>query len=539
MKKFFLCAAVAMLALVGCEKQNQSSLDFDQVEKAATVSGTLVAYVNNPKTATATLPLEGIRLYISVPSDKYVDGAAGIQEFETKTAADGSFSITIKTGSKTIQGAKLRSDDFKYGFPTGDTLYYQFVDVALDDLNDKDIRLEYVVAKEDQVLNQTVGEGQIKGILTYDAGTVEMPDKSHENAQVAAANALMEAVVTYFKGDTKNEVKKKFVATTNAQGEFTFNIPAQSAGNEFDINVPQFKGKYTEFKNNQWVTVDAYYTKEKLVTGKKVMPAETLQLKPVETQLVAADRTEMEPTTKDQVKLKVQGKIVKEVEKKTQVKVGDEYHESGIESGTAVYVGPFVIEMYNSKLGKSIIYDAETAEDGTYGMEDKPKEYAIYDNWDIDDVEVRVHIQGKFVDKISHYYLGYTLEEGYYKVKVTSFYGTFAPSTDAANMTASQSLEGTYQNPDVYDAVAAKWIPDGYASAKPNLFFTVKVPDLVLQFQPADKTIIRGLDASDPEKNKDVDEQELVKFEDKDTQKKTKVTCYDNAMKPSIWKENH
>ena len=106
-------------------------------------------------------------------------------------------------------------------------------------------------------------------------------------------------------------------------------------------------------------------------------------------------------------------------------------------------------------------------------------------------------------------------------------------------MTASQSLEGTYQNPDVYDAVAAKWIPDGYASAKPNLFFTVKVPDLVLQFQPADKTIIRGLDASDPEKNKDVDEQELVKFEDKDTQKKTKVTCYDNAMKPSIWKENH
>jgi hypothetical protein len=31
----------------------------------------------------------------------------------------------------------------------------------------------------------------------------------------------------------------------------------------------------------------------------------------------------------------------------------------------------------------------------------------------------------------------------------------------------------------------------------------------------------------------------LVKFEDKDTQKKTKVKCYDNAMNPSIWKENH
>jgi uncharacterized lipoprotein NlpE involved in copper resistance len=55
MKKFFFFAAAAMLALVGCEKQVQSSLDLDKVEKEATVSGTLVAYVNAPGQATQTV----------------------------------------------------------------------------------------------------------------------------------------------------------------------------------------------------------------------------------------------------------------------------------------------------------------------------------------------------------------------------------------------------------------------------------------------------------------------------------------------------
>jgi hypothetical protein len=503
MKKFFLCAAVAMLALVGCEKQNQSSLDFDQVEKAATVSGTLVAYVNNPKTATATLPLEGIRLYISVPSDKYVDGAAGIQEFETKTAADGSFSITIKTGSKTIQGAKLRSDDFKYGFPTGDTLYYQYVDVALDDLNDKDIRLEYVVAKEDQVLNQTVGEGQIKGILTYDAGTVEMPDKSHENAQVAAANALLEAVVTYFKGDA-NEVKKKFVATTNAQGEFTFNIPAQSAGNEFDINVPQFKGKYTEFKNNKWVTVDAYYSKEKLVTGKKVKPAETLQLKATETQLLAADRAEIEPTTKE-IKMTVKGKISKEYEKM----ISKDDKDQGPERGLTPYKeGKLVIEAFNSELNKSIFFDATTDDKGEY-----EKQIALYDSWNLAKVTIKVYTQGEFTETITHYFLGYTTEDDYYRVKINSWYGKFAPQSTEENQKSTQKIEGTYKT-------------DAAVEAKPSLFFDVKMPELELAFTPANKAEIKGV-------NEKIDVAEKLVTYDSKPAEASNVKLYSDGIK--LW----
>jgi len=473
MKKFFLCAAMAVLALVGCEKQNQSSLDFDQVEKAATISGTLVAYVNHPKEATQTMPLAGVRLYVQVDSKTYVDGAEGAQQFETKTAEDGSFKITVKTGAKTISGAHLYSDDFKYGFEN-DTIYYEHVDVTLDDLNSNDVRLEYVVAKADDVLNQTDGEGIVKGILTYDAGVVEMPDKSHENAQVAAANVQLIARVKYFAGTT-DEVVKKFVAKTNAKGEFTFNIPAQNAGNGFEIDVPQFEGTYTKFVNNKYQVLTAYYAKDKLVVGKTIKPAETLQINQAELQLKEADRSTVDPTTKS-LEMVVKGKISKEVE----VMQTKDDHQLGPKEGTTAYKeGKLVIEAYNSELDKSIFYDASTDEKGEY-----EKKIAIYDAWDLTKVTIKVYTEGEFVETFKHYYLGFTTEEkegvDLYRKKINQWYGQFTPQTDNQNQASTQNLNGTYKTKTKVEA-------------NPSIFFDVNMPELILQFTPEDKNIVRGI----------------------------------------------
>ena len=172
MKKVFLCAAVAMLALVGCEKQVQSELDFDKVEKTATVSGQLIAHVSNPGEATQTIALGGVRVYVQVASNKYMTAAEGNQQFFPEggvTKEDGSFSIKVKTGAKEIAGGRLKTDDFIIKVGEKD-VYFEAVDVVLDNLNNGDIRLEQVIAKQDAVLNEIPAKGTLRGAVTYNKG---------------------------------------------------------------------------------------------------------------------------------------------------------------------------------------------------------------------------------------------------------------------------------------------------------------------------------------------------------------------------------
>ena len=95
MKKFFLFAAVAMLALVGCEKQNQSSLDFEQVQQSAKISGTLVYFADKAGSATVETPIANQRIFFQVDGGQYANGANGSKQFEATTGADGSFEIVV------------------------------------------------------------------------------------------------------------------------------------------------------------------------------------------------------------------------------------------------------------------------------------------------------------------------------------------------------------------------------------------------------------------------------------------------------------
>lgn len=475
MKKFFLLAAAAVLALVGCQKQNQTSLDFDKVEKTATVSGTLVAYYDAPGAATQTIALAGVRLYVQVGAAKYMDGAAGNKQFQTTTDAEGKFEIKVKTGAKEIGDAKLKSDDFKYQI--GDAnIYYEAVDYPLDALNEGDIRLEYVVANPDAVLNQTVGEGTLTGKVTYDAGTIKKSDGTLEQKTHAYANdALVIAAVKYFAG-TPDEVVKNFTTKANASGVYTFAIPVEVAGNDIELTLGQKKYTYTQFANNAWATQECYYTLTAAVPANVKANETTVQ------DLAFDQRDAIEADTKTQVSFTVKATVKKQAEMPKYDKSDKltEYIQDNVV--TSDYPITIQVDYYDdakTNIISTILYEGQKVGDkGAFSATVK-----LYDGWEISRVKVSAYADktvklapGEF----KHYYNPLDQETKKYAAKIDDW-------------TSQKDLEGVYLG-GKDNVLGSQWATDN------QLFFSLDLGDLVLEFEPESKAKLLGVacKASDP-----------------------------------------
>ena len=111
MKKFFLFAAVAMLALVGCEKQNQSGIELKDVKGEALVKGKLIDYFNEPGKETAPVNFAGVRVYVTISAGDFVSDGEGNISFNDTTDAEGYFEIPVKVGAKAMK-ARINTESF-------------------------------------------------------------------------------------------------------------------------------------------------------------------------------------------------------------------------------------------------------------------------------------------------------------------------------------------------------------------------------------------------------------------------------------------
>ena len=470
MKKFFLFAAVAMLALVGCEKPKQSALDFDKVEKVATVKGTLVAYVNAPGAATETAPLAGIRVYVQVASAKYQDKAEGNQQFAAKTGEDGSFTIEVKTGAKEIADAKLKSEDFSYTF--GDkVIYYQGLDVALDALNEGDIKMEYVVAKEDAVLNQTVGTATLQGKLTYDAGAQKKADGTYEEKTHAyAANVNVIAAVKYFKGEP-SEVVKKFTAKTNANGEFSFAIPVETKGNDVELTIDQFKANRTVFENNAWIERPYYFTMS------AATPVPGLQANTVKIQDLVADNKEAISEDKKIVEFNVVGKIFQLAEEPQKDPETKDLTGYAMGKDLTNYTFTVRLDYKDGAYESSIIYEGNKGnkDDGSFKVPVK-----LYDGWDVNKVTVKI-----YADKTVKLSEENGFTHRYWK----------AASDHSFDMDVAKYK--TQPVPGIFKGGKDNVLKEMAASDK-QLFFDLQVGDIVIQFEAEDPAKVLGRTSAGP-----------------------------------------
>lgn len=103
MKKVLLIAIVALVAMTGCKKQ--SELSMESISGKATLTGTV--YYAPGKEITKRdgvvikddVPAANQKLVVAVPYSEYQSGAKGEKYFETTIGSDGGFSISIPVSS--------------------------------------------------------------------------------------------------------------------------------------------------------------------------------------------------------------------------------------------------------------------------------------------------------------------------------------------------------------------------------------------------------------------------------------------------------
>lgn len=491
MKKIFLFAAVAMLALVGCEKQNQSSLDFEQVQQSAKISGTLVYFADKAGAATVETPIANQRIFFQVAGNQFANGANGSKQFEATTGADGSFEIVVPTGAKTING-QLKTDVIVLGEGANRI----FLDETSKNITlvAGDAKVEKRIATINQTLTACQGTATVKGNVQYNAGYVEKDGAKEDGLVAAPAGTKVTITVAY------DDAVKALITATEADGTYSYEVPVPAAGSlPIEVKVAQFAGKYTGDFNNGLLTVDAIFDATP-VTGINATDGEVTKV----ADIVATPIDLEMPTTKN-TKVKVKGEWLVEAEV-FEYGTGDEAKKiNKLDKGTKKYTpelngGAFELILTNTDNGQSIIYDLKVDENGKFETE-----VAIYDSWDFSDVEVTTRVK-KFVNsEFTHYYMKYYKSPSTSKAESewdpVASPGKWQDWTDKDNFTnqyGTQSCEGTYE--------AKEQTP-----VKLDEFFATKVDNtLTFKMSPDAKEALIGVGTAEIDKMKDKDGNEYT-----------------------------
>lgn len=116
MRKIFF-VALATLALVGCQNQSQSQLDFDDVSGKAVVQGYVYVDRGFKQDGTTLVavnePAEGCEVVVKVPYQEYdANATSGDKLFTAVCDANGFYTIEIPVGQAAITGARIYTRPF-------------------------------------------------------------------------------------------------------------------------------------------------------------------------------------------------------------------------------------------------------------------------------------------------------------------------------------------------------------------------------------------------------------------------------------------
>jgi hypothetical protein len=487
MKKFFLFAAVAMLALVGCEKQNQSGIELNDVNGEALVKGRLIDYFNEPGKETAPVNFEGVRVYVTVSAGDYVTAGEGNIVFSDTTDAEGYFEIPVKVGAKEMT-AKINTESF-FVMQGDRKIYYEAIHQDLiNPLNAGDVYdvTSELAPKKDAILNSTVGDAQVRGTLKYNVG-VPVEGKGIENVVPATKGEQVVAIVKYSTGD------RRFFVTVGDNGVFEGAIPVEEDGNDFDIEVLQnFREIGVLNAKGQRIKVNASFKYAAAYAG-HLNAGELTTVDPNPIVLVG----EPDEITTKNTKFTVKGKIQLAAEVLTYSKTdktndGDYSKIDGVEKGAKAYT----TSVNNGKFQLRVIYTVDGEKKGQINYDlavadakgNYSQEVAIYDNWELDNVSLEIVVDEFPVDNFIHYYYTHWYKDDADKWKENK--------NGWCKWSKSQGVEESFTQSQKCVGVYGQ--EDAIGTGKPNKFFDVTV-DAVIPFRmtAASKKALRGIGNAD------------------------------------------
>lgn len=279
MKNKLFVAAIALFALVACEKE-QSYLELDKADvKMATVTGQ-VTY--NPGGVDAKVqPADSVEVRVLVANAEFSAGAQGDKQFgPVFTDKNGMYQVSIPVGGLTLNAANVKVQVMPtqrtYTNPNdGSTqeIYFTSPKVAIanplaaGDVERLDIKMEPQLA----ALSDYTSSISVSGVVTVNAGYQKAGSGSYDNTPIAYKER--ELVV---KGTYGTEEIEFATVMTDAKGAYSFDIPAGATPAQVTITTVRFEGTFTKGPEDEYEEIQVFY--DAVTLGPVAFTADTKKL---------------------------------------------------------------------------------------------------------------------------------------------------------------------------------------------------------------------------------------------------------------------
>lgn len=267
MKKQFVILAALAIAIAGCQKQSELSLD--NISDVATVSGRVTYSIgqqaDGDNYATEVLvPATGKTVYVDVPYDSYKAGATGKKTFSAVVDSAGNYTLSVPVPAVGVTGAELRFEEFtaeqslyqrmEEGQPVFETRMCRFsienTPALSSPLKPERYTIDDVCYEREEIDMKDYKEtATLTGalLLPYETGF-------RTGAYKPAADCQFE--ITIIDGEDASEGNTPqftYGTTTNDKGEFTINLPIKNLKKGFQVVkaqvVPKAEAQFTHYIN--------------------------------------------------------------------------------------------------------------------------------------------------------------------------------------------------------------------------------------------------------------------------------------------------
>lgn len=271
-KVFYSCLTLALFALSACTSDEQTSLNFSDIQGKAIVKGNVTyrpGYVKDANGATSqTEHANGAVVTVEVQNSQYASGAQGSKTYSATTDENGNYAIEVPVGVKPIEATvSVKDYNGTYSEYINNALLtitgvnYSTSDYQETVSNGKTItkNLELSISDMPEVKNRSL-TALLNGSVVIPA---EKMDYSNGQMNVTSTTtALKNAKVSFTFTNTADDRKIRYEMTTPANGQLGFAANLfdtwELNNTSVDIKVQGMTGNithnYSHFTDGSWGT---------------------------------------------------------------------------------------------------------------------------------------------------------------------------------------------------------------------------------------------------------------------------------------------